>query len=233
MSTLTGALKNPVIAGALLELLRRLGAMIAGWFRGRKQKAIVRKVNKDREKAPEMKQEVHDIGELIDQAMGTLSKPKWKYKHVKDFLVSLGFRITRHCIGSRVFPSVAIAQAALESAWGRKKDLTLFGIKGKGPAGSNILSTAEYINSKRVQIKDGFRAYRTYDEAIKDYIKLLHNPRYNKCLLAETAEKQIELIAKAGYATAPTYAKQIKAIIKDFNLGYFDSIKKKVEQYEA
>ncbi|MBC8653961.1 flagellar assembly peptidoglycan hydrolase FlgJ, partial [Providencia vermicola] len=87
---------------------------------------------------------------------------------------------------------LVLAQAALESGWGQREILksdgktshNLFGIKAgknwQGPV-TNIMTT-EVINGKTIKMRDDFRVYGSYEEAIADYISLLtENPRYKRC----------------------------------------------------
>ncbi|MCT8345348.1 flagellar assembly peptidoglycan hydrolase FlgJ [Photorhabdus kleinii] len=118
-----------------------------------------------------------------------------------------------------------IAQAALESGWGQREILTaegkpshnLFGIKaGKGWKGpvTNILTT-EYINGEPQKMKDNFRVYGSYVEAIEDYVTLLtESPRYANVARSVTPEQGAYSLQQAGYATDPGYAKKLVSVIQ-------------------
>jgi flagellum-specific peptidoglycan hydrolase FlgJ len=75
-----------------------------------------------------------------------------------------------------ILASVTIAQAILESGWGRSAPgNNLFGIKGSGQQ----QVTLEFINGKWMQIVDGFRVYDSWADSFRDHSLLLaHNPRY-------------------------------------------------------
>lgn len=128
--------------------------------------------------------------------------------------------------------SLIIAQAALESAWGRltKKGNNLFGIKGKGPAGSCTMPTTEYVNGKPIKVNAAFRAYNNWGESIADHTKLiLGGVSWNKNLYkkvigvdGKTAAREIQ---KAGYATDPKYADKLIAIMEEYNLYQYDVVK--------
>ncbi|WP_387464938.1 flagellar assembly peptidoglycan hydrolase FlgJ [Photorhabdus sp. RM323S] len=118
-----------------------------------------------------------------------------------------------------------IAQAALESGWGQREIMTadgkpshnLFGIKAgkswKGPV-TNILTT-EYINGEPQKMKDNFRVYGSYVEAITDYVKLLtESPRYASVASSVTPEQGAYSLQQAGYATDPGYAKKLVSVIQ-------------------
>ena len=128
-------------------------------------------------------------------------------------------------------PSVIIAQAALESGWG-KSGLTvnsnnLFGIKGTGTAGSTNLPTGEVFGGRSVTIRSNFRAYNNLGESIDDHGKFFNeNPRYQGALdaykLNRNADEFAQKIAEAGYATDPDYASKITKLINRYNLKQYD-----------
>ncbi|MGF7050426.1 hypothetical protein J2T13_004964 [Paenibacillus sp. DS2015] len=127
--------------------------------------------------------------------------------------------------------SLTIAQAALESAWGGSglttKANNLFGIKGKGSAGSCTMSTTEYVNGKPIKVDAAFRAYNNWGESILDHSKLiLGGVSWNRNLYAKVLNKDGKTAAKevaaAGYATDPKYADKLIAIMDAHNLYQYD-----------
>ncbi|WP_419210585.1 flagellar assembly peptidoglycan hydrolase FlgJ [Providencia manganoxydans] len=119
---------------------------------------------------------------------------------------------------------LVLAQAALESGWGRREILTaegksshnLFGIKAgknwQGPV-TNIMTT-EVINGKSIKMRDDFRVYGSYEEAIADYINLLtENPRYRDVKHAQSPEVAARRLHQAGYATDPNYSDKLISLI--------------------
>jgi peptidoglycan hydrolase FlgJ len=122
--------------------------------------------------------------------------------------------------------SVLIAQAALESSWGRSvKNNAYFGIKGKSESGnSSTFTTHEYVGGKYVEVQAKFRAYKDFDESADDYGRFLKtNKRYAACfLIAQDPEKFVDALAKAGYATDPSYALKIKGVIRRYGLQQYD-----------
>src|SRR6266568_5031564 len=69
--------------------------------------------------------------------------------------------------------AVTIAQAIDESGWGQSalaiRDHNLFGIKGAGPAGSDMLPTREYENGQWVTRTAPFRVYHNVAQSIADH----------------------------------------------------------------
>ncbi|MCC6656958.1 MAG: flagellar assembly peptidoglycan hydrolase FlgJ [Rhodocyclaceae bacterium] len=117
-----------------------------------------------------------------------------------------------------------IAQAALETGWGRAElrfsdgtpTYNLFGIKaGRGWRGAVAeATTTEYVNGAAQKTVERFRAYSSYAEAFRDYASLLaSNPRYAGVLNQQDAAGFARGLQQAGYATDPMYAEKLERII--------------------
>ncbi len=137
----------------------------------------------------------------------------------------------------KVLPSVCVAQACCESAYGTSpkmiKAKAVFGIKvgtskvrfGTAWKGTSYdTETKECYDSKTlVPINDFFRAYDTVQDATEDYYDLLAGcSRYAKCIGEMDYVKSITAIKNGGYATSPTYISTITSIIKTYNLTQYD-----------
>ncbi|MDY3124183.1 MAG: integrating conjugative element protein [[Actinobacillus] rossii] len=112
---------------------------------------------------------------------------------------------------------VVIAQAALESGWGKKvKGNAYFGVKGSGTSGSINFGTHEVINGKRIAINDNFAAYGDFGAAADGYGAFLtKNKRYREAFqYKDDPIAFARAVAKAGYATDPNYADTLTKIIK-------------------
>lgn len=133
---------------------------------------------------------------------------------------------------SGISAALSIAQAALESAWGRSgltvQANNLFGVKGKGPAGSITLPTREFSGGRWVTVNAAFRAYRNWGESIVDHAKLLtggvswNRQLYSKVIGAD-ARTAAQEVAKAGYATDPGYAGKLIALMDEYGLYVYDT----------
>ena len=117
-----------------------------------------------------------------------------------------------------------IAQAALETGWGRAElrfsdgtpTYNLFGIKaGRNWQGAVAeATTTEYVNGAPQRTVERFRAYSSYAEAFRDYASLLaSNPRYASVLNQQDAAGFARGLQQAGYATDPMYAAKLERII--------------------
>ncbi len=122
--------------------------------------------------------------------------------------------------------SVTVAQAALESSWGRRAPgMNLFGIKAdaswRGPVTPQV--THEVVNGETVTITARFRAYDTWQGSIDDHAAFLTgNPRYRPAFAFKDGPSFARAIAKAGYATDPLYADKLIAIMSTRGLGALD-----------
>lgn len=132
----------------------------------------------------------------------------------------------------KILPSVTIGQAILESNWGEsglsKKHNNYFGIKpgSKWTGKVTVMTTKENYNDV---IKDGFRAYDSMEESIKDHGKFLYERSIYKQIFNEsTYQGQAQALEDAGYATTidkngnRIYADKIINIIETYNLNTID-----------
>jgi len=122
-------------------------------------------------------------------------------------------------------PHFLIAQAALESGWGKaeirgadgQSSYNLFGIKaGAGWKGDVVQSaTTEYVNGQAQSTTEPFRAYSSYADAFRDYASLLaNNPRYASVLQNSSDPNAFaQGLQQAGYATDPMYASKLSRIM--------------------
>jgi len=117
-----------------------------------------------------------------------------------------------------------IAQAALETGWGKselrhadgKPTYNLFGIKaGRSWNGAVAESTTtEFVNGVAQKSVEKFRAYGSYAEAFRDYAAMLaSNPRYAAVLNQQDPSAFAKGLQQAGYATDPMYADKLTRII--------------------
>ena len=117
-----------------------------------------------------------------------------------------------------------VAQAALETGWGRSEprgadgrpSYNVFGIKaGRSWSGPTVDAvTTEYVDGSPQRQTERFRAYGSYTEAFQDYTNVLaSNPRYAGVLGTQDATAFARGLQKAGYATDPIYADKLARII--------------------
>jgi flagellar protein FlgJ len=128
-----------------------------------------------------------------------------------------------------VDPRYLVAQAALETGWGKSvmraqdgsSSHNLFGIKAssnwKGDSARAI--TSEFRNGAMVKETAEFRSYASYKDSFHDLVTLLQtNNRYQDVVKsADNPEQFVRELQKAGYATDPNYASKISQIAKQMN----------------
>lgn len=129
-----------------------------------------------------------------------------------------------------VDPRVLVAQAALETGWGRSiirnadgtSSHNLFNIKAhrawSGPVAT--VRTKEYLGGAATMVRDAFRSYDSFEASFRDYVDFLKtNPRYRQAL-AQTHDPAsfAHSLQAAGYATDPGYANKILRIFGDERL---------------
>lgn len=139
-----------------------------------------------------------------------------------------------------ILPSVTIAQAILESGWGRselaKNANNLFGIKASKDWNGKTYSkrTKEQKPTGEIyEIVADFRAYNSIAESIMDHDAFFvstewRRKNYAAVLNAKNYKDQANALRSCGYATALDYGKQLIQLIERLGLQQYD---KGVEKY--
>jgi hypothetical protein len=133
----------------------------------------------------------------------------------------------------RVPASVTIAQAILESGWGRSgltvNDRNYFGIKcfngDHGPIanGCHTYATTECL-PVCAPTTAAFRTYASTLDSFRDHGRFLTvNSRYLPAFsYTNDANQFLYQIWHAGYATSPTYVDNVSALMRQYNLYQYD-----------
>jgi len=118
-----------------------------------------------------------------------------------------------------VDPNNLIAQAALETGWGRSQpgdSHNLFGIKaGANWNGASVqANTEEFAGETATRVDANFRAYGSSRASVEDYVRLIRdNPRYASALnTGSDVEAFATALQRGGYATDPDYARKLAAV---------------------
>jgi flagellum-specific peptidoglycan hydrolase FlgJ len=138
--------------------------------------------------------------------------------------------------------SVTIAQAILESGWGKSHmgdANNYFGIKaqvvkGKVPFGTVAVGFVDKEtkevdkNGQTITITAHFRKYKSMADSFVDHgLFLSDNARYRPALKAYSTSKDANAFAQglqdAGYATDPNYAKLLVTLMKGNDLYQFNA----------
>lgn len=133
-----------------------------------------------------------------------------------------------------ILPSVTIAQAILESNWGKsslaKEAKNLFGIKASKDWTGEVYKkqTKEQKPTGEVYtITADFRKYRSYLESIKDHDKFFVSTpwrvqNYKKVLEAKNYKTQALALRECGYATDLNYGTKLIQLIERLGLQQYD-----------
>ncbi|MEE0435063.1 MAG: glycoside hydrolase family 73 protein [Peptococcaceae bacterium] len=130
-----------------------------------------------------------------------------------------------------LYPSVMLAQAALESNYGESQlsfDYNnYFGIKAHGHHRSVKLSTTEYYSDSPTTIRDYFCVYSSPEDCFEDYAELLtQNDNYSEVVGAASPAIAARALQEGGYATDPDYASKLISVINEYNLTRFDPMER-------
>lgn len=148
-------------------------------------------------------------------------------KSPQDFVKTLWPLAEQASEKTGISPKVLIAQAALETGWGkfmvRKPDgqnsFNLFNIKAdhRWEGDKATISTTEYTGNIPQKKQANFRVYESFASGFDDYVNFLQqSPRYANALnVASDDVKFVESLQQSGYATDPQYAKKIQRIMND------------------
>lgn len=138
--------------------------------------------------------------------------------NAKEYVREFFNMILCDAIESKSLPSISIAQASLETGYGRYNKLknNLFGIKGVGI----ITKTKEYYKGRFITISANFQYFPTLKSAFDGHYQILR--RYG--VSGNKYENWIDRIVACGYATDPNYDKKLHKIIETYQLNRLDKI---------
>ncbi|MDQ0270631.1 glycoside hydrolase family 73 protein [Cytobacillus purgationiresistens] len=190
-------------------------------------------VTKDKNYNQEQKQRVEAFFKQLDDEMNTAAINNQKTMQ-RDFIKEMEEAAISNYKTHNILPSITIAQAILESDWGRStlssQYNNYFGIKSHNWHGDSAnLTTKEFHNQT---IKDDFRVYNNLNESVADHGEFLStHSRYEKNGLfsANTYMEQSMALQAAGYSTIENehgekiYSKQLVEIIQQHQLQLIDS----------
>ncbi len=149
-----------------------------------------------------------------------------------DFVQKLGPAAKSAEAQTGIPAAYMLGQAAHETGWGRSEirnadgsnSYNLFGIKATGGWSGKTaeITTTEYVNGEAQKVTAKFRAYGSFDEAFRDYARMLsQSPRYAGVAAqaaaapasAASASSFARGLQEAGYATDPAYASKLSRVI--------------------
>lgn len=126
-----------------------------------------------------------------------------------------------------VLASLTIAQAILETGWGKYSvGNNVFGIKASPSwtGGTVTCATGEVYDGQAVAVSGTFRAYASVADSIADHAKLfVNNDCYHNLIGCMDYRQACRNVQADGYATDPDYAEKLISIIESNNLQQFDT----------
>lgn len=146
-----------------------------------------------------------------------------------EFINTIGPMASEDMKKTGILASLTIAQAILESGWGRSAlaqapNYNLFGIKGEYNGQYCVFNTQEYINGKYVTVQARFRKYPSWADSINDHSNLfLRWDRYSNLRGCTNYKLACQYVQQDGYATDPSYSNKLINLIEANNLTRFDN----------
>lgn len=155
------------------------------------------------------------------QTLGPLSDRQ------KEFINTIASDAQQVAQNHDLYASVLIAQAILESNWGRsslaQEHHNLFGIKGYFQGMSTMMPTTENVDGQDLQIQAAFRHYPDIKASLLDYAEVLSQPLYAKVhrsFCQDYTEATSHL--NGVYATDPGYQHKLNQLIATYKLTQYD-----------
>lgn len=128
---------------------------------------------------------------------------------------------------------VLIAQAALETGWGKHIPASTtaasshnhFGVKAganwDGPVTEH--TTNEFLGGKMRKVVASFRAYGSAEESVADYVKLIsQSARYGDAIKSSNSGDYLRALQNGGYATDPHYADKVQSVMGSQELRFLN-----------
>ena len=147
----------------------------------------------------------------------------------ENFIKIIGYTCGQICARYNLPASVCIAQAILESGWGKfvVGNYNYWGRKWNGWGSYETCQTTEYVNGQYITVYDKFQSYTTLKEAVEDWCVLMREePLYKKAIKTWDScfylEPFVREMAKV-YATDPNYASKVLSTINANKLTEYDA----------
>lgn len=219
-------------------LVRQLSRQIPGMTEEGKPMAAHKKELADYDRnlpvlSPRLPEQVDRVNRVAAETTGPVAQPEPgamlpnRFESPEQFVRELLPVAERVAEQSGINPRLMIAQAALETGWGRhmiegdggSPSYNLFGIKAdqRWQGGSVDIATTEFREGVPMSERAAFRAYPDYESSFRDYVSFLEsNPRYRDVLAAaDDPDLFANRLQEAGYATDPNYGAKIRRIMNN------------------
>jgi len=147
------------------------------------------------------------------------------FKNPEEFVALIGPHIKAAMDAIGIPPLTVMAQAALETGWGKsviadaegQPSHNLFGVKGSNWAGPTVeIHSKEYLLGQWSDKSASFRAYPDWESGIADYAQTISDSERYGITSSDSIDSNqyADLLQKAGYATDPAYAQKLKNVMQ-------------------
>ena len=136
----------------------------------------------------------------------------------------------------KVYPSICIAMACVESAYGtsrimRENNAFLGHKVGSGKTALkywdglsfNAKTKEEYKVGEHTTIRDNFRKFKDMEQCVFNFYELLNSGAYKKVLANVDYATQMKQIKECGYITSSTEVNSVLSIISRYDLTKYDT----------
>lgn len=152
-------------------------------------------------------------------------------KAQSDFINLIGSAALKFYPQYEILPSLTIAQAILESNWGKSglsaSCYNYFGMKWTAGCGCDYkeYNTKEQLkDGKYITISAKFRKYNSPDDGILGYYQFLQYKRYQNLRGVKDAGTACYLIRQDGWATSLKYSENLLSYIQKYELTKWDEL---------
>lgn len=151
----------------------------------------------------------------------------WPDDHRRPFLRAVAPVAMRSGAEHCVPPSVTVAQAVLESGWGRSDNATehnnLFGIKAAPKEVGVRTRTWEVVGGERRNTTARFRIFESWSDAVRQHDRrLAEHPAYEAARAVRSDWKPFVEALAPVYATDPNYATRLRKLVRTYKLDALD-----------
>ena len=167
----------------------------------------------------------------VTEVQTDISSPSYNYKEQtqfnspEDFVAAMWPHAQKAGRALGVDPRALVAQAALETGWGKHimgdgiggSSKNLFGIKASaGQARAVGHNTTEFVAGTPRKVRAQFRTYDSFGESFDDYVALIsRHQRYEQARVhAHDPKAFMAALQSAGYATDPEYANKVYRVFQ-------------------
>lgn len=164
-------------------------------------------------------------------------------KQCKDFIEAIAPFAKKYAqkYGQK-FPSICVAQACLESAYGTSAKAAhhnYFGLKYRANrlnCHSGYFSdggSEQNADGSYTPITTDWYAFADMEHGVEGYYQYINISRYANLKEANSAHQYLEFIKADGYATSLEYVDKVWAVVEKYNLTQYDSIKEEKQEVKT